>query len=191
MADSATPRGRLAWSPVQVEQLLELHRLGWSASQIGRRVGCTRNAIIGKLSRLLGPSRPYDGLRFRKPKKPKKPRRLRFDNFTRTPDELKRPGIIPREPSTPTDMPTARATGSAAAVRAIKFEECRWPIGDPRAADFRFCGATRDNGGPYCAHHQRASEGRSSHDQDERDDNGSDGAEEVHHRHRAVSRRDR
>jgi len=31
--------------------------------------------------------------------------------------------------------------------------ECRWPIGDPRDADFHFCGAPQASGRPYCAHH--------------------------------------
>lgn len=30
---------------------------------------------------------------------------------------------------------------------------CRWPIGHPGDADFRFCGATRIANRPYCAQH--------------------------------------
>lgn len=33
---------------------------------------------------------------------------------------------------------------------------CRWPLGDPRSADLRFCGARTVAGGrPYCAAHGR------------------------------------
>jgi GcrA cell cycle regulator len=37
----------------------------------------------------------------------------------------------------------------------LELEEgtCRWPIGDPSSADFRFCGATTEKGKPYCAAH--------------------------------------
>jgi GcrA cell cycle regulator len=35
----------------------------------------------------------------------------------------------------------------------LEQNECRWPIGDPREADFHFCGALRASGRPYCAHH--------------------------------------
>ena len=31
--------------------------------------------------------------------------------------------------------------------------DCRWPIGDPRHADFHFCGAQQTPGRPYCQHH--------------------------------------
>lgn len=30
---------------------------------------------------------------------------------------------------------------------------CQWPIGDPRSADFHFCGDQPMPGKPYCASH--------------------------------------
>ena len=38
-------------------------------------------------------------------------------------------------------------------VSTIEAGECRWPIGDPRDADFHFCGAHQALGRPYCEHH--------------------------------------
>ena len=35
--------------------------------------------------------------------------------------------------------------------------ECKWPIGDPRHADFHFCGASQVPGRPYCELHWRMS----------------------------------
>jgi hypothetical protein len=32
-------------------------------------------------------------------------------------------------------------------------DTCRWPVGDPCAADFFFCGAPPLPGKPYCAAH--------------------------------------
>jgi len=32
---------------------------------------------------------------------------------------------------------------------------CRWPFGDPRLPDFRFCGARHAEPLPYCAAHAR------------------------------------
>ncbi len=33
---------------------------------------------------------------------------------------------------------------------------CRWPLGDPTTAEFRFCGGKSTvGGGPYCAYHAR------------------------------------
>lgn len=35
----------------------------------------------------------------------------------------------------------------------LEAGECRWPIGDPRHADFHFCGAKQAEGRPYCIEH--------------------------------------
>jgi hypothetical protein len=40
-------------------------------------------------------------------------------------------------------------------VANIGRDECRWPIGDPRHADFHFCGAPQVPGRPYCELHWR------------------------------------
>ncbi len=46
----------------------------------------------------------------------------------------------------------------SARVTLMELREsmCRWPLGDPTAAEFRFCGAKSPVGsGPYCCHHSR------------------------------------
>jgi hypothetical protein len=35
----------------------------------------------------------------------------------------------------------------------LEPHHCRWPIGDPRQSDFRFCGCKRLTGKPYCEEH--------------------------------------
>jgi hypothetical protein len=42
-------------------------------------------------------------------------------------------------------------------VANLEAEDCRWPIGDPRDANFHFCGAQRISGRPYCETHWRLS----------------------------------
>lgn len=37
---------------------------------------------------------------------------------------------------------------------------CRWPIGDPRASDFGFCGHETVSGSSYCSHHRERSIGQ-------------------------------
>jgi hypothetical protein len=34
-----------------------------------------------------------------------------------------------------------------------RFHTCRWPIGDPRSPDFRFCEVVTQPGKSYCARH--------------------------------------
>jgi GcrA cell cycle regulator len=36
----------------------------------------------------------------------------------------------------------------------LRAHMCKWPIGDPKAADFSFCGRAAD--GPYCPRHTAA-----------------------------------
>lgn len=40
-------------------------------------------------------------------------------------------------------------------VATLETNDCRWPIGDPREADFHFCGAQQVPGRPYCELHWR------------------------------------
>jgi len=42
-------------------------------------------------------------------------------------------------------------------VANLETNDCRWPLGDPRDADFHFCGAQQIAGRPYCELHWRMS----------------------------------
>ena len=35
----------------------------------------------------------------------------------------------------------------------LTSQTCRWPSGDPKEADFQFCGKQAEHGRPYCTHH--------------------------------------
>lgn len=35
------------------------------------------------------------------------------------------------------------------------MKTCKWPIGDPRKADFHFCDQAAEEGRPYCNEHSR------------------------------------
>ena len=53
------------------------------------------------------------------------------------------------------DRPVARAYAALSAVMGAAASEraCKWPIGDPRKADFHFCCASAEPGFPYCYEH--------------------------------------
>lgn len=40
-------------------------------------------------------------------------------------------------------------------VATLERHDCRWPIGDPKNADFHFCGERSLAGRPYCEPHWR------------------------------------
>lgn len=50
-------------------------------------------------------------------------------------------------------MATKTAQPKFRTMANIEAGECRWPIGDPRHADFHFCAAPQAAGRPYCSAH--------------------------------------
>lgn len=60
-----------------------------------------------------------------------------------------------------TDRMTTEVSGTSkdcsCTIDALKSRSCRWPLGDPKHVDFRFCGKKRRTGSPYCdEHHEGA-----------------------------------
>src|ERR1700744_3127574 len=130
------------WSEDRVEQLKNLWTEGLSASQIARALGgVTRNAVIGKVHRLglAGRASPSRSERPRLPMAPKVPS-VRSH--------------LPAVPVVEEDHLTLE-DGSDATVLTISPRMCRWPIGDPAATEFHFCGRSPKSGSPYCEAHAR------------------------------------
>ena len=48
----------MAWTEEQIDQLKDLWSEGLSTSEIGRKLGVTKNAVVGKAHRLGLPPRP-------------------------------------------------------------------------------------------------------------------------------------
>src|ERR1700744_3784179 len=130
------------WSEDRGEQLKSLWTEGLSASQIARALGgVTRNAVIGKVHRLglAGRASPSRSERPRLPMAPKAP-------VVRS--HLPAVPVVEEDPLTFDD-------GSHATVLTISDRMCRWPIGDPAASEFHFCGHSPKAGSPYCEAHAR------------------------------------
>ncbi len=54
----------------------------------------------------------------------------------------------------------AALTGAARAIAMIRRGQCRWPLGEVGADDFRFCcDPVRSDASPYCATHAAAAKG--------------------------------
>jgi hypothetical protein len=51
----------------------------------------------------------------------------------------------------------AKAAKKNKLLTELEACDCRWPIGDPRHAEFHFCGAQQVLGRPYCEFHWRLS----------------------------------
>ena len=160
------------WRDNGTQGLREAIDAGLTGSQIAARLGhnLTRNAIAGQVHK-LGLS-----LRDRSQSQAGIPATKR----TFPPPVARRPAGLPPahpifvalrelarvEPSearwraTPkvslyASLPMEESTTPRVSIMQLGEAVCRWPLGDPRAPDFGYCGAKAPVGAPYCAWHHR------------------------------------
>jgi GcrA cell cycle regulator len=130
------------WTNERTEQLKSHFDAGFSCAEIARRIGATRNAVIGKLNR-LGLSRPKNVLA----RVPEAGAAARF----------RRPRLVAALRADPyaaiDEAPPASA--ERCSLLDLTAAKCRWPLGDPSSDTFRFCGNKQLAGFPYCATHAR------------------------------------
>ncbi len=153
------------WSTERVALLRRLWIDGTSASQCAERIGgCSRNAVISKIHRLGLLGRAQDAGRgkpsgFARAASVRKIRKIRAANSNK-PIATAAPSfnvphipIVPVEPHEPTYTEIDVPIGERKRLIDLERDDCRWPIGDPRDADFHFCNDKRVLGKSYCAHH--------------------------------------
>ncbi len=139
------------WTPERIAQLRDFVDSGLTCSQIAAEIGVTRNAVIGKIHRLgLSPGRPAAQParscppRGRRPRLPSPRQMLRLVYADA-------PGIAE---GTGTQSEVIDSTQRCSLLELTQ-NTCRWPVSDPGAADFSFCGNDAHTGFPYCAAHAR------------------------------------
>ncbi len=151
----------MSWTEERVELLRKLWNEGLSASQVAAELGpgVTRNAVIGKIHR-LGLAERAKAPCAPRPRAAKIPRTQQPAARTQSAPVMgslalsfdTRPVVaaLPRPQQKEVVIPlSARVT-----LMDLRESMCRWPMGDPAASEFRFCGAKSPAGsGPYCAHH--------------------------------------
>ncbi|MCL2427933.1 MAG: GcrA family cell cycle regulator [Alphaproteobacteria bacterium] len=151
----------MEWTEDTISRLRALWSDGHSTAEIGRRLGISKNAVVGKAHRLDLPARPSpirrDGPRLG----PRPgPRRVAGPTLPPLPSaERPAPAIAmapgrtePRTPIPPplANPPRALPLPSRPYGRTVA---CCWPIGEPGTKEFRFCDEISVPGKPYCARH--------------------------------------
>jgi GcrA cell cycle regulator len=134
------------WTEERVERLKSLFAAGLTCRQIADDIAVSRNAVIGKLSRLnltRDPRRPA-------PKLAAKPRSL--GSVPRLQYQMLRTVYAEPEPAA-VDEPIPK--DHCCSLLELSEQRCRWPINTPGAEDFCFCGNPPLDGLPYCAGHTR------------------------------------
>ena len=147
------------WSAEAIEQLRALWAEGHSTAEIGRRMGISKNAVVGKAHRLHLPARPSPIQREQAAAAAAAPRPAAPAAVT-TPVSapMARPVAPPVAAPAPraAPAPAMRAVPPPAVVRPFQrssARSCCWPIGEPGTPDFRFCSAEAFAGKPYCLEH--------------------------------------
>ena len=150
------------WNEAAIARLRVLWDEGHSTAEIGRRMGVTKNAIVGKAHRLELPARPSP---IRRPSDPAHvARRDQLRRVTgptlpvvQAPTQATAQAVAALEPDAAVTAAPARPAIQLRAVPpprpAVRVSTCCWPIGDPGTPSFRFCDDGALPNTPYCQEH--------------------------------------
>jgi GcrA cell cycle regulator len=118
----------MIWTDKHIKQLQDLWVKGRTSGEIAIRLKTTRGSVMGKIRRL--------NIHRKKPVKTK--------------------AVIVKKPAA--NYAVARVPklwfGVCDAVSKLQPEHCRWPIGDTKKRDFRFCCKQKTPTSPYCQEHK-------------------------------------
>lgn len=154
----------MSWTDERVELLSKLWSEGLSASQIaGELGGVTRNAVIGKVHR-LGLSGRGKAPAQSKPRRTRQTRAAPRRTVVQATVGNAALQQVFEEDTEPAHMPQVRTATidsivipmeQRRSILTLSEQTCKWPVGDPGAEDFYFCGANCDVATPYCEAHSR------------------------------------
>ena len=151
----------MEWNEDAIARLRALWAEGHSTAEIGRRMGVSKNAVVGKAHRLNLPARPSpirrDASGTSTPRPPA-PRRVTGPTLPplpaaeSAPTEPARPvtAVQPTYVAPPVRSPVLRQVAAPVRHRSVT---CCWPIGEPGTKSFRFCDSDATQGKPYCTEH--------------------------------------
>ncbi|MEA2738655.1 MAG: GcrA cell cycle regulator [Acetobacteraceae bacterium] len=165
----------MVWDEDTIRNLRDLWTQGLSTAEIGRRLGVSKNAIVGKAHRLDLDARPSPIRRDVAKSATERPAAYpRMAGPTLPP--LASAGVPPM-PSTPSNVqplrstpvigprpvtpapvvtPAPRVVMASPPIQARRSApSCCWPIGEPGTKTFRFCDDTSVPGKPYCDEHAK------------------------------------
>ena len=135
----------MPWDEDNVTRLKELWDQGLPTAQIGKLLGFTKNAVVGKAHRIGLERRPSpirrtavkpDRKKARSPVMPK----LNFENSIET-TKVQKNSFNSFKPVV-TNL-----------FAPIKKRGCEWPVGHPDEPEFHFCDKERFEDKPYCLDH--------------------------------------
>jgi GcrA cell cycle regulator len=126
------------WPDEDTNSLRQLWEGGYSASQIGKALGRTRNAVIGKVHRL--------GLPKRRERYAQGVRKVRVPKLKLAPLPVR----VVQKKVTPMYTPPDEPVSLNLTLMHLELGQCRWPHGE---GPIFFCGHPSHKASSYCEHH--------------------------------------
>ena len=168
----------MAWTEKMVEDLKVMWKQGLTTGEIGKRLGVSKNSIVGKVHRLQLDARPSP-IKKKEPEEVKETKKekksCKTKSTEKTVEELKteekvvekavkravekvvektpEPVIEEAKTFTPKLVTPAKTYNGNAKLTDLDNHTCRWPIGDPKDENFHFCGRKIKLGQTYCEEH--------------------------------------
>ena len=173
----------MAWTDQMVEDLKIMWQQGLTTAEIGKRLGVSKNSIVGKVHRLGLSGRPSPikkkedksstPVENKKtaPEKKAKSEKSEVIKTAKEPAKIKESSKnnenvkieITAAPVKPVIKEEAKIkecqksdfdkSGRAVSLTELDNHTCRWPIGDPKDENFHFCGRKVRIGQTYCDEH--------------------------------------
>lgn len=167
----------MEWNEDVIGRLRALWAEGHSTAEIGRRLGVSKNAIVGKAHRLDLPARPSPIRREANESTAERrvaPRRVEGPTLpplasTGEAETIERPRAVPVTPEPAlVVVPMPKMVPPRPPVQIVspriqpvaprpygRVVTCCWPIGEPGTKTFRFCDDRSEPGKPYCEEHAK------------------------------------
>ena len=138
----------MAWTEEMIDGLKQMWKEGLTTNEIAKRLGVSKNSIVGKVHRLNLKARPSPI---------KKKEEITATEITETKEEVVKQSNTPIKKITVSSVNilTTKKTKKDSCLKLTDLDNhtCRWPIGDPKDDNFCFCGKTIRSGQTYCEEH--------------------------------------
>lgn len=156
----------MEWNDEAIDRIRALWSEGHSTAEIGRRMGISKNAVVGKAHRLSLPARPSPIRRVPEEKRGSQRATIRRVTGPTLPALQSVPPPVAAVPPAPVPLATAPLAvlpvpKPPVLLRPVpsqprpagRVSTCCWPLGDPGTPGFRFCNDPTMPAKPYCDQH--------------------------------------
>lgn len=158
----------MAWTDEMVDQLRAMWAEGLTTGEIGKRLGVSKNSIVGKVHRLGLSGRPSPIKKKEdadseaaptaelktvkeKPTKELKPHKTKVEKAM--PEPAAKVDIKAMERESEPQTAAVHTRNGKTMLTDLDNHTCRWPLGDPKDENFHFCGRKVRIGQTYCDEH--------------------------------------